>query len=90
MPRLIFKVNEVTTIEGRGVLVIGDWQFPDAQPNETIARKGDAIELRMPSGKVIRSRVDSLDYPRRDILIPPGISKADIEQGTEIYSLDAQ
>ena len=89
MPRLIFKVNEVATVEGRGVLVIGDWQFAGAQPNETIARSGDAIELRMPSGNVIRSRIDSLDYPRRDILLPPDISKADIERGTEVYSLDA-
>ena len=90
MPRLIFKVTDVAKIEGRGVLVIGDWQFGSAQLDEVIARKGDVIELRMPNGEVVASRIEAIAYLKRDIHLPPEVIASDIERGAEIYNLDAR
>ena len=86
MPILLLTVRDVCNIEGRGVLVVGDWHEDEWPDGQAIASVGDEIELRLPSGRSLASKIEAITTPQRDILLSPHIPLADVERDTEIWT----
>jgi len=90
MASLIFKVGDVFTIKGRG-LVLCPPDRGEAYEGPTI-RRGSRIELRMPRRPPLRTEVSGLALRADgfDILIraPEGFSKEDVPLGTEVWLMD--
>jgi hypothetical protein len=88
--RLLFIVQHVVTIKGRGVALI-----PGIVPEEGEAfRVGDPLELRRPDGSVIKTRIGSLELldprPRPDeatVMLPISVTTPDVPVGTEVWSV---
>jgi hypothetical protein len=83
----IFTVNDVFEIVGRGVAVAGQWHETGLAPGTTIAQVGDAIELRFPDGKSLPPTIAAISYPRRDIILPPPVTRGEISPGIEIWKI---
>jgi len=73
MPKHIFIVKDTFSVEGRGVVAVGDWHSGEAAPGTPIARVGDAIQLRAPSGRTLNSKIEAITIPHREILLSPHI-----------------
>jgi hypothetical protein len=81
-------VEAVFEISGRGCVIV-----PGVPPNDRIARNGSRIELRKPDGSILQTKIVALEIFARvepskkcyPILLPEGISKADVPIGTEVW-----
>ena len=87
---LLFKVESVFEIEGRGCVIAPG---PEASaPPDILIRRRDPISLHRPDGSVIRTHVHEFDFLRggpRDsrlaLVLPPNVSKADVPIGSEAW-----
>lgn len=87
MPMHLFTVKDVCKIEGRGVLAVGEWHEDKWPKGQVMARVGDAIELRLPSGRTLASKIEAITTPGREILLSRHITTLDVERGTEIWTI---
>jgi hypothetical protein len=91
--RLLFVVESLSTIKGRGVVL-----EPGLEPGDPL-RVGEPIELRRPDGTVARTAARGIEYApsivwvgerptvvRRGVLVGPNLSLADIPVGTEVWT----
>lgn len=86
-------VEDVFEITGRGcVLVPG---LSDKSPPGSRLRTGQMIELRKADGTVLRTHLLAVDYLDRldaswcvPVVLPPGVGKADVSRGTEVWIED--
>ena len=86
----LFVVDWIYSIPSRGVLLSPGVSIEDYERVES----GDEIELRLPSGKVFRTRIagfyhsgkpNSLYHRTWDILLEQNVTKDDIDIGTEVW-----
>ena len=93
MDQLLFRVDDVFTIRGRGVVVVVDvveW------PADIRLRVGDPIEVVRTDGSRRRTEARSIelmhmtDPTRRPVgvLLGPEVIKADVEVGAEVWWVD--
>jgi len=91
--RLLFTVQDVFEIEGRGVVL-----SPGYLTHVDQLAYGDSVGLRRPDGTVLVAQVKSIemvtypaDYPseqrRSPFLIGPGFTQDDVPEGTQVWSL---
>ncbi len=85
----LLTVRDVCNIEGRGVLAVGDWHEEEWPRGQVVARVGDAIDLRLPSGRRLLSKIEAITSPHREILLSKHITVADVERDTEIWTADS-
>lgn len=92
--RLLFRVADVFSIPGRGVVIAGDvvdW------PADFRLRVGDPLELARADGGRLRTSVRGIEMfspfnPSRPlaILLGPGVEKADVEVGAEVWRVELE
>jgi len=93
MTSLLLTVEDTFLIKGRGIGVTGYAPSPPlVEP-----KIGQAIELRLPGDRRLRTRIIGVEqFPRcfsdatvnRGILIPPDITRNELLAGTEIWTLE--
>jgi hypothetical protein len=90
MRRLLFKVEDVFVIQGRGVLLAPGYP---SLPEEAF-KVGDALELRRPDHTILKSTIAGVSIlPSPDpatsiqmaFFLPPQVAKDDIPIGTEVW-----
>jgi hypothetical protein len=90
MSRLVFKVGDVFSIKGRGIVLVA--AEPVAKHQCPGCRRGSRIELRRPGLPALRTEVDAVPISQDslDIFIrrPSGLSKPDVPVGTEVWLVD--
>jgi len=86
--RLLFKVEDVFDITGRGCVLAP--VVPDGLDFKI--RAEDRIQLRTPSGRLVETHIASIellkirDGPcRMAIMLPRELTKSDVPVGTEIW-----
>jgi hypothetical protein len=90
MARLLFTVEDIWTIRGRGI-VISPGLVP--QGDERF-RLGDRLELHRPDGSVIVTKIEGWDLFHRgpngeiEVLLEKSITKDQVPIGTEVWSVD--
>jgi translation elongation factor EF-Tu-like GTPase len=91
---LLFRVEDVFDISGRGCVLV------PAIPNglDFKIKPSDQIQLRTPDGRVLDSRIASVEFLygknedgnkhcRMAIMLPNGIVKEEVPKGTEVWIL---
>ena len=88
--RLLFKVEDVFYISGRGCVIV-----PAIPEGLGFIRAKNQIELRTPDGRVLQTHIASIELAkpqdgspcRMVIMLPPDIAKQDVPTGTEVWLL---
>jgi len=94
---LLFTVEDVFAIHGRGCVLV------PAIPSglDFKIKPTDQIQLRTPDGRVLDSRIESVEFLygknadgdrhcRMAIMLPKDIAKEDVPKGTEVWFLSGQ
>jgi translation elongation factor EF-Tu-like GTPase len=92
--RLLFKVEDVFEISGRGCVIM------TSIPAESVfkIRLKDQIQLRTPDGRVFDTQIAGIEFAhgtkqdgskvsRMAIILPRNIPKEDVPSGTEVWVL---
>jgi len=87
--QLLFKVEDVFDISGRGCVIVP--AIPAGLDFRIRAK--DPIELRTPGGRVLETHIASIELAkpqdgsgcRMVIMLPRGIDKGDVPTGTEVW-----
>ncbi len=90
---LLFSVDLVFEIERRGCVL---FPGPSIERDATPVRIGSTIQLQLPNGKLIDTRVAGLEMFRRNppvytapLLLPREFSKDQVPPGTQVYLLQS-
>ena len=89
--KLLFKVEDMFYISGRGCVIIP--AIPEGLDFRIRAK--DQIELRTPDGRVLQTHIASVQLAkpqdgspcRMVIMLPPDVAKQDVPIGTEVWFL---
>lgn len=87
MAGTLFRIEDVFTIRGRGVIVVGEWVAPEAKRH---IKAGDPITVIRADGTRLRTIIRELLMmlpPSGDqiaILLDPQIGRKDVAAGDEI------
>jgi len=90
---LLFRVEEVFEIKGRGVVLVP----PREGGLDTNTKPGDKVQLRTSEGMFFDSRISSIEFLhgidnngekfcRMAIMLPTDVSKDRIRKGTEVWT----
>jgi hypothetical protein len=83
--RLLFIVEDVSTIKERGVIAIGKL----ADPERSGFRLGEPVEVRRRDGSVVRTAITRMPMGMLTVgsaeVLLGGISKSDVQTGDEIW-----
>lgn len=89
MSRLLFTVEDVFLITGRGVIRVPGFT------GQEVVRLGQEVLIKRPGGSEIRSTISSMDIPRggkhyaRVPILVKGLVKADVPIGSTVWTRDA-
>lgn len=90
---LLFRVEEVFEVKGRGIVLV-----PITQSGlGTDTKPGDEVQLRTPDGRLVQSRISSIEllhgidrngnkFCRTAIMLPVEVARDRIGKGTEVWS----
>jgi hypothetical protein len=88
MAEILFVVEDVFTVAGRGIILCPGLEKRSIPPLARLV--GAPIELRRPDGTSVAATIRGVDLStdlQSPILLPPGFRKEDVPPGTEVWAV---
>jgi translation elongation factor EF-Tu-like GTPase len=88
MGRLLFTIEDVFLITGRGVILVPGFKGEEA------VRMGQEVLIKRPDGSEVRSTISGMDIPRGGqknwgvAILVKGLSKEDVPVGSTVWTME--